>query len=116
MKPAMTQADMKAVNAAVDATEKAVNERHGKPEATPDAFGPRIPVRLLHFLHAVNLPGGRFEQYLERMDNPKQRQYLIDYLPKMQLYEVKFVPAPGDRAEVDVEFYPREFASFRPCR
>jgi len=119
MKPAkqeaLTEEDVQALNAAVTASEKRVAERQGTvPVEEKDPRGPRIACAYLQFNKAVNIPGGLYESHLNRKDNPGQRQWLIDYLPRLQMFELTFIPAPGERGETIVELFPREWAAFRP--
>lgn len=117
MKQAMTQADLKAANKAIDAAEKAAQDRHAEPEKAPgwrDMAGPSFPVDRLQFVKDISLPGSFFGGSLEAKRDPRQKRYLIDYFPKMQMYLVTYIPAPGQIEPTVTELVPRELATCRP--
>ncbi len=99
----------------VAAAEAMQAEKQPKAEPEKDWRGPRIRCSKLQFIQNVSLPWNHFGTSLEEHRDPRQRQIHIDYLPRLQMYEINFLPAPGQLDKPICELLPREWASFRPA-
>lgn len=77
-----------------------------------DPNGPRVPVSLLHFTTERGMPGGQFGSTLPATPDvhPTQKRWLIDFLPRLGVYEIRFYEANAT-VPAETRLIPKEWAS-----
>jgi hypothetical protein len=72
----------------------------------------RIPVTFLYFDIDRKMPGGFYGGVVTCNGTTHQKHWRCDYIPRMQMYELTFHPAPGTKEATVTTYIPREWARY----
>lgn len=82
------------------------------PEPKPFDYGPRIPCSVLRFHRDVDMPGKGLTSTVTATGDDGRNRWRIDYLPRVQMFEVRFSEPNGKE---HVRMVPREWAQYTPA-